>query len=87
MHRINPQTNARARELRHSQTTVEHKLWSVLCSRQVDDLKFRRQHPIGQFIVDFYCGSVRMVIEVDGVGHLEQEEYDANRTAWLEEQG
>ena len=85
MRRINPVTSSRSRELRQSQTTAEYKLWSVLCNRQLDGLKFRRQHPVGKFIVDFYCASTRIVIEVDGGGHLDQEEYDANRTTWLEE--
>jgi len=58
-----------------------------LCNRQVDGIKFRRQHPIVHFIVDFYCGSSWLVIEVDGGGHLDQKEYDAERTAWLEGQG
>lgn len=87
MPRINPHTAAHARKLRELQTPAEQKLWSVLCNRQVDGLKFRRQHPMGKFIVDFYCGSNRLVIEVDGGGHLDQEEYDAERTAWLEGQG
>ncbi|MBE3039407.1 MAG: DUF559 domain-containing protein [Chloroflexi bacterium] len=87
MPRINPHTTAHARKLRELQTLAEQKLWSVLCNRQVGGLKFRRQHPMGQFIVDFYCGSNRLVIEVDGGGHLDQEEYDAERTVWLEGQG
>jgi very-short-patch-repair endonuclease len=87
MPRINPQTTGHARTLRKSQTPAEQKLWSVLSNRQINGIKFRRQHPIGQYIVDFYCGSRRLVIEVDGGGHLDQEEYDAERTTWLERQG
>ena len=54
MQRINQHTTAYASKLRESQTPAEQKLWSVLCNRQVDGLKFRRQHPIDQFIIDFY---------------------------------
>jgi very-short-patch-repair endonuclease len=49
--------------------------------------KFRRQHAIGRFIVDFCCAEARLVVEIDGDSHAEQVEYDANRTAWLAEQG
>lgn len=51
----------RARELRRQQTPAEAKLWVCLRNRQVADLKFRRQHPIGPYIVDFYCAAGRLV--------------------------
>ena len=86
-HRFYPPILARARELRHPQTPVELKLWPRLRGRRLGGFKFRRQVPIGRFIVDFYCPALRLVVEVDGDSHADQVEYDAARTAWLEEQG
>jgi very-short-patch-repair endonuclease len=87
MRRIHPEIRKRARELRQPQTAAEATLWRVLQNRKLG-YKFRRQHPIGPFIVDFYCAEAgRLVIEIDGSSHMEQEEYDAERTAWLESQG
>ncbi|MEN6436623.1 MAG: DUF559 domain-containing protein [Anaerolineaceae bacterium] len=48
---------------------------------------FKRQFPIGNYITDFYCIEEKLVVEIDGGSHLEQEEYDQRRTRWLEEQG
>lgn len=89
MHRINPIILQRARELRQPQTPAEEKLWYWLRDSQLDGLKFRRQHPIGRFIVDFYCAQEKLVIEIDGDSHSSpvQMEYDQARTDWLEEQG
>jgi len=50
-------------------------------------MKFRRQHPIGSFIVDFYCADKRLVVEIDGDSHTDQIAYDKKRTKWLEDQG
>jgi very-short-patch-repair endonuclease len=86
-HRIYPPLLAWARELRQPQTPAERKLWARLRDRQLGGLKFRRQHPIGRFIVDFYCAGCGLVVEVDGDTHAEQVEYDQARTAWLEAQG
>jgi len=77
----------RATELRQAQTLAEQKLWARLRRKQLYGLKFRRQHPIGRFIVDFCCLSKKLVIELDGDSHSEQEEYDQKRTAWLQERG
>ena len=82
-HRVHPVIRDRARDLRRDQTPAEKKLWARLRSSQLDGLKFRRQHPIGRFVVDFYCASRRLVIEVDGDSHAEQVEYDAARSEWL----
>ncbi len=84
--RIHPTILARARELRQPQTPAERRLWAKLRDQQIG-LKFRRQHSIGRFIVDFYCPECRLAIEIDGETHAEQTEYDAARTAWLAEQG
>ena len=85
--RSSPAVLQRAKELRQHQTPAESQLWAVLRNRQLEGLKFRRQHPIGRFVVDFYCTGRRLVIEVDGASHKDQVEYDQDRTAWLEEQG
>ncbi len=62
-------------------------MWNVLRRRQVSGCKFRRQAPIGNYIVDFVCFEIRLVIEVDGGQHMESASYDAARTAWLESEG
>jgi len=86
-HRSSPITKARARELRKAQTPVERRLWWRLRKLQLDGLHFRRQYPIGRFIVDFYCDRHRLIIELDGPSHDEQVEYDKERTAWLKAHG
>ncbi len=85
--RIPPETRQRARELRKASTPAEQKLWQALRNRNLGDYKFRRQHPIGPYIADFFCAEVGLVIEVDGSGHLDQVQYDQDRTGWLEDQG
>jgi very-short-patch-repair endonuclease len=76
----------RARELRRALTPAEQRLWQYLRSGQLAGYGFRRQHPVGPFIVDFFCPAVKLVIEVDGDSHAEQAEHDAERTRWLGEQ-
>ncbi|MBI3734781.1 MAG: endonuclease domain-containing protein [Chloroflexi bacterium] len=87
-HRIYPPMLECAREMRHPQTAAEATLWRALRNRS-QRYKFRRQHPIDRFIVDFYCAEAKLCIEVDGDSHAEraQAEYDAARTAFLEEVG
>jgi very-short-patch-repair endonuclease len=77
----------RARKKRKEPTKAEKLLWQRLRRKQIGGCKFRRQHPIGRYIVDFYCHEARLIIEVDGDVHAFQEEYDADRQAALEEQG
>ena len=77
----------RARELRNNLTDAERRLWRKLKRRQIATLKFRRQQPIGAFIVDFVCFERRVIVEVDGGQHAEQVPYDEQRTRWLEAQG
>ncbi len=86
--RISPVIRQRARDLRRPLTPTEGKLWARLRARP-QGLKFRRQHPLGRFIVDFYCAQARLAIEVDGGLHAEPRhaEYDTARTAWLEQRG
>src|SRR5258708_39876749 len=76
----------KATELRQNATDAERRLWSALRDRRLQGYKFRRQHPIGPFVVDFACTKHRLVIEADGGQHNESLS-DARRTAWLESQG
>ena len=78
--------NRKARGLRQSSTDAERRMWSALRDRRLLMYKFRRQHPIGGFIVDFACTEYRFVIEVDGGQHAHNAR-DARRTAWLKSQG
>ena len=75
----------RARALRKTSTDAATLLWSRLRNRQFRNLKFRRQVPLGHYIVDFYCHELRLVIELDGGQH--SEEVDRTRTQWLESEG
>lgn len=79
----------RAKQMRSNQTEAETHLWQRLRAHRLDGLKFKRQKPIGRFIVDFVCHECALVVEVDGGYHadVEQAEYDRARTAWLESQG
>jgi very-short-patch-repair endonuclease len=81
--RSTPKIKHRAVELRRAQTPAEAKLWSRLRAHQLNGVGFRRQHAIGNYIADFCAPSQKLIIEVDGGQHLEQEEYDAERTAFL----
>lgn len=78
---------ARARDLRVHPTAAERALWQSLRHRQFAGHKFRRQVPLGDYIVDFASLDARLVIEVDGGQHIEQHEQDAARDAWLRDQG
>ena len=77
----------RARTLRKNPTEAERRLWENLKRRQIAEVKFRRQQPIGPYIVDFVCFERRVIVEVDGGQHAEQASYDEQRTCWLEAQG
>lgn len=86
---VDPTTLSRARELRRASTSAERKLWSALRGKQLLGLKFRRQHPLPPYIVDFYCHEKRLIVELDGGQHneLARTAYDLERTAWLQAQG
>ena len=73
--------------LRQNQTSAEQHLWQQLRAKRSIPLRFRRQYPIGRFVVDFVCLSARLIIEVDGETHDHTIEADARRTQWLEAQG
>jgi very-short-patch-repair endonuclease len=77
----------RARVLRSNQTEAEQRLWYYLRARRFFGLKFKRQKPVGNYIVDFVCFSPKLIIEVDGGHHAEQEEYDERRDRWLCNEG
>lgn len=68
-------------------TDAERALWTRLRRRQILGYKFRRQQPLGEYIVDFVCLEKKLIVELDGGQHLEHQDYDENRTEWLEEQG
>ena len=76
-----------AKQLRKNLTPAEQQLWQALRGGKLAGLKFRRQHPVGNFILDFYCAAYKLVVEVDGGIHETQIEYDAARTTELESYG
>ena len=84
-----PELTIRCQELRKNPTPAEALLWKYLRSNQIKGLKFRRQHPIFGFILDFYCKKARLGIELDGNIHLNQEQIDLDneRTRILNENG
>jgi UDP-N-acetylmuramoylalanine-D-glutamate ligase/very-short-patch-repair endonuclease len=75
-----------ARRMRRDPTPAERKLWQALRKRQAAGLKFRRQTPLGPFIVDLYCSSSRLVVELDGISHIDSQ-IDPARDAWMQSQG
>ena len=77
------------RELRHRLTPAEAFLWKHLKSRQFEGRRFTKQHSIGHFIVDFYCPSEKLIVELDGQVHINPvaEDYDQERTLYLNKLG
>ena len=84
--RSNPKTMKRAGELRKKSTPAERKLWSRIRDDRLG-VNFRRQHAIGNYIPDFVCIEKKLIIELDGSQHLEQQEYDQERTKYLNSLG
>ena len=76
-----------AREMRSRMTDAEALLWRLLRNRRIAGAKFRRQHPIGRYILDYYCVENKLGIELDGGQHGEAVEYDQHRDSWLRTQG
>jgi len=76
-----------AKTLRTKQTDAEQRLWYHLRAHRFMDLKFKRQKPLGCYIVDFVCVERRLIVEIDGGQHAEQVEYDQRRDVWLRNQG
>ena len=82
-----PKMQHRAGELRQNQTEAEAKLWSRLRAHRMAGVQFRRQHAIGNYIVDFCSPRRKLIIELDGSQHLDQADYDVERTKHLEAKG
>ena len=82
-------TIRRARRLRRELTPPEARLWMALRRRQAGGLRFRRQHPIGPYVLDFYCDGAKLCVEVDGFAHVtgDHPARDARRDAWLADRG
>jgi len=76
-----------AKALRTNQTDAEQRLWYHLRAHRFMNFKFKRQKPVGSYIVDFVCMERRLIIEIDGGQHADQVEYDQRRDAWLRNQG
>ena len=74
---------AAARKLRRTSTDVERKLWHRIRDKQLVDFRFRRQRPIGKYIVDFICLEAKLIVELDGGQHAAEVGYDAKRTTFL----
>jgi very-short-patch-repair endonuclease len=86
MLKYGPQLKNRARSLRTNLTDAEQRLWNRLRARQILGVQFYRQEPIGNYIVDFYAPTARLVVEVDGWHHFDtgQASYDKQRSEYLE---
>lgn len=82
-----PKIEAAARRLRKNMTPAERKLWEALRGKKLAGLKFRAQHPVGRFVLDFYCPACKLVIEVDGDAHDETIDYDRVREEHLQDYG
>ena len=82
-------TVAKARTLRRKLTLPEVVVWSALRGRRLGGIRFRRQHPVGPYILDFYCEDTQLAVEIDGQGHdhLDAVAHDQRRTAWLSRHG
>ena len=76
-----------AKELRRTQTDAERKLWYQLRAHRFMGKKFKRQKPIGRYVVDFVCLEAKLIIELNGGQHAENTDYDKERDAWLSKQG
>lgn len=88
-HRVSKPIRQRAKELRQQQTRAERDLWAVLRAKGLNGFKFRRQHPLGVYIADFYCAKARLIVELDGAVHLvpEQQAQDKQRDTWMQRNG
>lgn len=82
-----PELDQTARQLRQEATPAERVLWDALAAGRLDGHKFRRQHPLGRFILAFYCARSRLCVEVDGEVHAKQRERDMARDATLFSRG
>lgn len=85
--RTTPKGYENAHALRKEPTPAERKLWAYLRGDKLEGINFRRQHAIGNYVADFCSTKIKLIIELDGSQHLEQADYDKERTKYLEEQG
>jgi very-short-patch-repair endonuclease len=85
--RTTPKIFRRAKELHRNMPPAEAKLWGHLRAHRMGNVHFRNQHAIGNYIVDFCAPRKKLIIELDGSQHLEQQEYDEERTKYLETRG
>ncbi|MDI6697267.1 MAG: endonuclease domain-containing protein [Anaerolineales bacterium] len=85
--RTTPKIFARSKQLHRNMTPAEAKLWTRLRAHRLTGVHFRNQHAIGNYVVDFCAPRRKLIIELDGGQHLAQQEYDAERTAFLEAKG
>ncbi|ENW86828.1 hypothetical protein F906_01900 [Acinetobacter pseudolwoffii] len=87
--KLDPQLLIFAKSMRHTSTDAEYLMWQLLRAKRFINLKFRRQHVIKPYIVDFYCHEIGLVVELDGSQHGTDDaiEYDAERTKFLEALG
>ncbi|BDI28630.1 hypothetical protein CCAX7_006810 [Capsulimonas corticalis] len=82
-----PVVLAAAQQMRREMTPMEQRLWNAISGKKLNGLRFRSQHPFGRFVIDFYCPSCKLAVEVDGSVHEGREEYDAERTLFLQSYG
>jgi very-short-patch-repair endonuclease len=89
MREDNKRLRAFARQMRKEPTPAEKHLWRIVRNRRLAEFKFRHQHPFGPYILDFYCPAARLIIELDGDSHADEQtqQHDAARTAYLERRG
>jgi very-short-patch-repair endonuclease len=85
--RANPKSYELAHQLRSEPTPAEQRLWLVLRGDKLNGIRFRRQHALGKYVIDFVSVKSKLAIELDGSQHLEQSEYDLQRAAYLESLG
>ena len=85
--RTTPKVFAHAKQLHRNMTPAEVKLWARLRAHRLEGVHFRNQHAIGNYVVDFCAPRKKLIIELDGSQHMEQVEYDQERTEYLESKG
>lgn len=85
--RTTPKVFGNAKELHRNMTPAEVKLWARLRAHRLEGIHFRNQHAIGNYVVDFCAPRKKLIIELDGSQHMEQEGYDTERTGYLESKG
>lgn len=82
-----PALTTQRKKLRNNATPAEATLWKLLKNKQVCGLKFRRQHSVGPYVLDFYCPELKLALELDGEVHNHQIDYDKQRTCYLHRAG